>query len=106
MRREGRNVLLILDNASSYASGDLALTNVRIAKLPPNTTPCLQPLDAGVIASFKARYRGRQMAKAIDRIESDEDVEGNKAYKIDQLTAMQWIADLWDDTSATTIRRC
>ena len=57
MRAAGRHILLLLDNASSHNSGDLVLTNVRVKRLPPNTTAFLQPMDAGIIASFKRAYK-------------------------------------------------
>jgi hypothetical protein len=33
------------------------LTNIELVYLPPNTTAHLQPMDAGVIHSFKAKYK-------------------------------------------------
>lgn len=48
MRRAGRSVLLLLDNAPSHLH-DLKLSNVRLVYLPANTTSKLQPLDQGII---------------------------------------------------------
>jgi hypothetical protein len=54
MRIENRNILLLVDNAPTHNLLDnLDLTNVTIHYLPPNTTAHLQPLDAGIIHSFK-----------------------------------------------------
>jgi len=36
---------------------DIKLTNIEIVYLPPNTTAHLQPMDAGIIHSFKAKYK-------------------------------------------------
>jgi hypothetical protein len=33
------------------------LTNIELVYLPPNTTAHLQPMDAGIIHSFKAKYK-------------------------------------------------
>ncbi|PQM43520.1 hypothetical protein VC83_09647 [Pseudogymnoascus destructans] len=56
-------ILLLLDNFSGHevgvelVGGLQGLSNVRIAWLPPNTTSHWQPLDQGIIASFKLGYR-------------------------------------------------
>ena len=36
--------------------------------LPPNTTSCFQPMDVGIIASFKAQYRKLLIQHQIDCI--------------------------------------
>jgi len=35
----------------------IKLTNIELVYLPPNTTAHLQPMDAGIIHSFKAKYK-------------------------------------------------
>ncbi|KAG3145783.1 hypothetical protein C6341_g18261 [Phytophthora cactorum] len=64
------------------------------------------PLDAGIIASFKARFRSMQIDRAIDRFETGENVQGSSVYKIDQLQAIQWSSLLWDPTGACTVSHC
>ncbi|GFT45840.1 tigger transposable element-derived protein 1 [Trichonephila clavipes] len=44
-------VLLIVDNAASHPQ--LEHPNVQLVFLPPNTTSLIQPLDQGIIATFK-----------------------------------------------------
>ena len=56
MRRDGRNIVLVIDNASCHFI-DPPLTNINIVSLPPNTTALAQPLDQGIIKCIKARYR-------------------------------------------------
>ena len=53
---------------------EIKLTNITIVYLPPNTTAHLQPIDAGIIHSFKAKYKREfcqhiigQFDKGIDR---------------------------------------
>jgi hypothetical protein len=36
---------------------NITLTNIELVYLPPNTTAHLQPMDAGIIHSFKAKYK-------------------------------------------------
>ncbi|XP_069110032.1 tigger transposable element-derived protein 6-like [Argopecten irradians] len=60
MKREKRNILMFLDNATSHAK-DIKLDNVKLKFLPANCTSHLQPLDQGIIRAFKARYRSKMM---------------------------------------------
>jgi len=56
MRRQNRNILLLVDNAPTHALYETThLTNITIKHLPPNTTAHLQPCDQGIINSFKVR---------------------------------------------------
>jgi hypothetical protein len=59
---------MILDNASSHVISSakvgkscgflaLALSNMTLVFLPPNVTSVFQPLDQGIIASFKILYK-------------------------------------------------
>ncbi|GFW61057.1 tigger transposable element-derived protein 1 [Trichonephila clavipes] len=47
-------VLLVVDNAASHLQ--LEHPNVQLVFLPPNTTSLIQPLDQGIIATFKKYY--------------------------------------------------
>ena len=81
MRRSNRHVLLILDGAPSHVTSAITLTNVKVLLLPPYTTSKIQPMDAGIIASFKLHYCHIQLQYAIDRDEAEE----KDIYKVDQL---------------------
>jgi hypothetical protein len=96
-----RKVLLLVDNAPSHLTTGVNHANVEIINLPPNTTSKLQPLDAGIIAAFKCRIRKRQLAYALDALESEKN-----PYKVDQLTAMQWARTAWSTLDASTIQNC
>jgi hypothetical protein len=52
-----KSILLLVDNAPGHKISQLEYSNVKIAFLLPNTTSCLQLMDAGIIHSFKANYR-------------------------------------------------
>ncbi|CAI7747679.1 unnamed protein product [Closterium sp. NIES-54] len=84
MYTEDRHIVIILDNASSHVlkseggtSEDLfafrtrSLSNIRLVYLPPNTTCFTQPLDQGLIAMAKARYRQHWLRAFIDRWNAD-----------------------------------
>jgi len=54
MCKKRRCILLLLDNASVHQLEDNEqLNNIKLHFLPPNTTAHLQPLDQGIIYSFK-----------------------------------------------------
>nr|CCA19947.1 PREDICTED: similar to Tigger transposable elementderived protein 6 putative [Albugo laibachii Nc14] len=69
MKKEGRQIMLLLDNASAHCTEKL-LSNVEIEMLPPNTTSVLQPMDAGVIACLKAYFHRRQGCHDVDVADS------------------------------------
>ena len=55
LSKVGRKIALVLDNAPCHPK--LTLSNIELVFLPPNTTSHLQPLDQGIIANFKVKYR-------------------------------------------------
>lgn len=103
-KTEGRKILLVMDNCSAHGTTETVsqLDHVEVAFLPPNTTSKLQPLDAGIIAAMKVRYRRRQMERAVDLL----DVGDMDIYKNDILTAMNWLTTIWKDVTEATIRNC
>ncbi|KAF0713856.1 Aste57867_4181 [Aphanomyces stellatus] len=111
MRDSNRSILLLLDNASSHKCVGVDLTNVRVLLLPPNTTAWLQPMDAGIIASFKSHYKRRQMDNVIEILDNRPadlalpDYPKN-LYAVDVLTAMKWLTEAWADVTPSTIRNC
>jgi hypothetical protein len=57
LKHQGQRVLLLLDNCSSHKLVGLTLQYTDVHFLPPNTTSKIQPMDAGIIISFKRHYR-------------------------------------------------
>jgi hypothetical protein len=51
MKKENRNAILFLDNAACHSK--VTLSNVKITCFPANATSALQPMDMGVIYTFK-----------------------------------------------------
>jgi hypothetical protein len=103
LRAQGRHILVLQDNFSGHIVPD-GLTNISVENFRPNLTSHVQPNDAGIIRCFKAHYRGKFIARAIDRY--DNAVDPTKIYDIDQLEAMR-LADLaWNQVDTTTIRNC
>jgi hypothetical protein len=61
IKHNGKRVLLLLDNCGSHKIEGLNLSHVDVHFLPPNTTSRIQPLDAGIIMSFKRHYRNHHI---------------------------------------------
>lgn len=62
-------VLLIVDNASSHPN--LEHPNVNMVFLPPNTTSLIQPLDQGIIATFKKYYVKRSFQFILNQLDNE-----------------------------------
>lgn len=66
-----KSILLLVDNAPGHKLSQLEYSNVKIEFLLPNTTSCLQPMDAGIIHSFKASYRRRWVQWRTDEFDAN-----------------------------------
>ncbi|XP_047143013.1 tigger transposable element-derived protein 1 [Hydra vulgaris] len=64
-------VLLILDNASSH-SAEINHPNVKVLYFPPNCTSLIQPLDQGIIQTFKMYYIQIFFEVIFSRLEDQE----------------------------------
>ncbi|CAB4402409.1 unnamed protein product [Rhizophagus irregularis] len=79
------------------------LTNIELVYLPPNTTAHLQPMDAGIIHSFKAKYKQEFCRHLIRQFDSGVDHVKNK---LNIKEAIDYIAELWNNVTPTTIQNC
>ncbi|XP_055377932.1 tigger transposable element-derived protein 1-like [Condylostylus longicornis] len=73
-------VLLLLDNAPGHPQG-LCYENIAVEFLPKNTTSLLQPLDQGIIATFKALYIKSTFSFILDQLENDDSISIINAWK-------------------------
>ncbi|GFT95467.1 tigger transposable element-derived protein 1 [Trichonephila clavipes] len=62
-------VLLIVDNAASHPQ--LEHPNVQLIFLPPNTTSLIQPLDQGIIATFRKYYIKTTYKFILNKLENE-----------------------------------
>lgn len=104
MKKENRHVLLLLDNASSHPK--IMLDNVKFVYLPPNTTARLQPLDQGIIESFKKQFRKLQMDHCLDLLNNKQLPFQDALKQITVLDAIIWSMQAWQQVSTTTIQKC
>ena len=98
-----QHVLLLLDNCPSHKIDGLVLSNVDVHFLPPNTTSKIQPMDAGIIMSFKRHYRHLHINWILNQVEAGNDI---KNLKMDVLQAIKFIIKSWKEVSSQTIYNC
>ena len=99
-------ILLTLDNAPGHGVRlDELNPNVKVVYLPANTTSIIQPMDQGVIATFKAYYLRRTLAMAVRATE-----DGKKTLKqfwkdtYNIYEAIKNIAASWNEVSESCMK--
>ena len=103
----GRKVLLLMDDFSAHVAAVEALQmrplqNTDICWLPPNATSKVQPLDQGIIRTWKAYYRKQWLVYMVDQFEA-----GKTPLKTTNvLKAIRWSIQARQTVSETTITNC
>ncbi|XP_059217624.1 tigger transposable element-derived protein 6-like [Stomoxys calcitrans] len=105
-QKKTKNILLFIDNAACHKiSDDVTLKNIRIEYLPPNTTSIIQPLDQGIIRSFKCFYRKLIISKQLLHLECSGTLE-NFSKKIDVFEALSMVKNAWSTVTTETVKNC
>ncbi|XP_021920213.1 tigger transposable element-derived protein 6-like [Zootermopsis nevadensis] len=102
MGAQGRKILLFVDNCAAHPKDTTFLRNVKVVQYPANCTSVLQPLDLGIIKSFKQLYRKRLMQTAVCALDAGKDVN----MKIDVLQAIHFTVAAWRHVSQPTVLNC
>src|SRR6185312_13357011 len=76
---------------------------IEIKFLPPNTTAFLQPCDAGIISSFKCKYRTLFIQ---NRIRAYDGIQDGTSKVLVDYTIYDALMNAWSDVSLQTIRNC
>lgn len=103
MVKKNRQILLFLDNASSHPT-NLKLKSVKLVFFPPNATSLLQPLDQGIIWSFKVHYKKFFLRHVISQATSEN--SDKLATCVSVLNAIQWITMAVKFVSQTCVKNC
>ena len=101
-------IMLLLDNAPGHPQLMEGLHgNVEVMFLPPNTTNIIQPLDQGIIATFKALYLRKCMKKLIHYLDRRPDATVKDFWKAFNIKdAVDYIVEAWDEVLSSCMNGC
>lgn len=100
---QSRKVLIFVDNFAGHPN--LSLSHIRFDFFPPNTTSHLQPLDQGIIHSFKSKYKANLLSLVLsDDLDASECK--SKLKNLDLLTAIRILYSSWSEVKADSIVNC
>ena len=105
LKKRKQTILLFLDNAPCHPQGLVGqFSNITIKFLSKNTTSKTQPLDAGIIANWKIKYKRllRYVCSKVDTERSASDI----VKSINVGMAIQWGKEAWNEVSPETIVKC
>lgn len=108
--RRGRKVLLILDNLRAHTKAVKELKeenhrlfdSIRIEFLPENSTSTFQPLDQGIIQSFKLKYRAKWLKFYSWEARRDKD----PCKEVTKYHVMRWACHAWQQVDGKVLASC
>ncbi|CAB4424685.1 unnamed protein product [Rhizophagus irregularis] len=106
MRLQNRKILLLVDNAPVHITNEnTQLTNVTLHFLPSNTTSHLQPYDAGIINSFKAKYQKLLVKNRVEAYEISQQLN-KEADSLNIHDAIVFCTNAWNAVTQEIIYNC
>lgn len=98
--------LLLVDNAPGHPI-DLEHENIKVVFLPKNTTSLLQPLDQGIISTFKALYIKLSFRHILEQIDSNASLSVIDAWKkFSILDCVKHVALAYTEIRQSTLQGC
>ncbi|XP_015787397.1 tigger transposable element-derived protein 6-like [Tetranychus urticae] len=102
--QQNKKILLLLDNFRGHNIQQQDFPLITFKFLPAGTTSLTQPLDGGIIKSFKSKYLSLFMKNIIENIDANHISDVVK--KINILNALNWVDQSWKNISSETITNC
>jgi hypothetical protein len=102
-KMNGRRVALLMDNFSAHEAAieDIQLQNTIIIWLPANSTSRYQPLDQGIIRTWKAYWKRQWILYMMAQFDRGMDPVSTMTI----LQALRWVIPAWElDLKDTTIQ--
>ena len=111
---QNQKVIIILDNAFSHVVSyakvgksrgfsTLELSNMTLVFLPPNVTSVVQPLDQGIIASFKIQYKKKLLRWVLSQYD-DATLKDLRKVVPNIKQAIMWSYEVWSELDAQIIK--
>ena len=106
LQQRQRTILLFLDNAPCHSTNlEGKFSNITLKFLPKNTTSKTQPLDSGIIASWKCKYKKRLLRHVCSKVNVSSNAS-EIVKSVDLLMSIEWGKQAWDEVSSDTIIKC
>lgn len=119
--RTGHKVLLLLDNAPGHST-EFERNGIRVAFFPPNVTSWKQPMDMGIIAALKKRYKYLLLKDIIAYHDNPESLKEHLALTASKmkrgsagvsygrpphlLDAAIFVKTAWNEISQESLKNC
>lgn len=100
MCQKKKKIILFIDNCRAHGIIP-KMKAVKVVFLPPNATSKLQPLDQGIIRSFKVGYRKDVVKKIIDAVDRKKEIK-----PVNILDCMRMADRAWRHVTQKTIINC
>lgn len=100
-----KKAILLIDNAPSHPS-ELKKGDIEVRFLPPNVTSLIQPLDQGVIETFKRHYRVLLLRTILQDCETNNKLINDALKAVNMKHVIYWCAEAWNNIKDETLQRC
>ena len=101
-------VLLSIDNAPGHLGYlKVSYPNIEVIFLPLNNPSLIQPLNQGVISTFKTYYTHRTFCRILDVMDSNPELTVRQCWKeLNIAHCISTIKEMLDEVRASTINAC